>query len=78
MAIVVVPEPASGVFSLTVQNVKVITERDSAVVAKAVTLDCLRVVEESATASLASWNFEKNDMICECDEPCAALEGLNK
>lgn len=53
LANVAVPDFASSVFSLALQNINTIAEYDSAVVAKALALELVGVVEETTRASVA-------------------------
>lgn len=61
---------------MVLQNLKAITERESVAAAEAVVPERLRIVKETAAASLTSWNLEKIDMVCKCDEACATVERL--
>lgn len=53
-ATVAIPQDAIDVFSLALQNLNAIMECTFAMVSKAEALERVRVVEETATASLAS------------------------
>lgn len=75
-ASVAVPEHTGGVFSLGLQNLNAIEEQDYAVAAKPYALKRVRVVEETAAASFATWTFEKIDMIHERDEELVTVERL--
>lgn len=68
-----VPEDASRVLSSALQNLNAITERNSAVAAKAEALKPVQVVEETAAVSLAGWTLEKGDMVCERNESPEAV-----
>lgn len=62
---VYVPEYASRVIILALQNLNDITERDPAVPAKAVRLQRVGVVEGISASSLAGCTLEKIDVVCE-------------
>lgn len=67
----------SRVFSLDLQNPKAFAEREAAVYAKAVTLECVCVIEEVAEKSLACWNFDQIDKVRIRDGVQAAMEFAN-
>lgn len=62
------PEHASSVFSLGVQKLNAITECNSAVPFKAVALEHVHVVAETAAVSLACRTPEKIGLVCKRNE----------
>lgn len=74
---VAVPKNASRVLSLAWQSVMAITGRGSVEASNAVALECMRAVEETASASLVNWTLEKIDMVLERDRWHAIVERLS-
>lgn len=72
----VIPEDASAVFSLALQNLNDIIEHNSAVTAKADALERVGVVEKTGAKTLGRWTLEDIDMVSERDGSWAR-EGLN-
>lgn len=71
-----VPEGISNVFTLALHSQNVTTERNSAVTAKADSLEHVRVVEETAAELLASWTLKKMNRAGKCDKARPAMQRL--